>query len=519
MFIAPRTSPFTMSGEANLCADWTERHRPQSAKDLAGNDAARKRISIWLDSWKKGVPDKKGLLLSGPPGIGKTSIVRAIAQDLGWVVVELNASDARNAAAIRKAAGGGSQNFTFGLDGSFDMSGSRKTLILLDEVDHLHGGLREASESKISGSIAERRGESISTKSLKGDTGGKAELLKMLKETKQPIIMTCNEEMGLWGRRNSSWRSARDRFLRQADLIKFRRATTNALTIIAKRVLESENISSDPGAIHRLVSANPGDIRALVRDLQMICEDNCTHIDITAVELQLSRGLRDQQLDLFPGLEEIYKTELASEAGLICRDLEITPRELVAWAAWNNGAVLKGREDLKRAADTCSEADQALHTMYSNMAYRSWYWSGQLAALSMSIVSTSKPDRISLSYPEFMRAGRETWRRASLIGKLSNLSGSSIQSAREELWPSLAAVHEGENSLNPEDYHLSQSLNLNGDEHALLHRLKANLKSTKALVADYDSKRPKNGIPQEEVIDEVAEETPKEIDKGQKTLF
>ncbi|MBT4059401.1 MAG: AAA family ATPase [Euryarchaeota archaeon] len=508
-----------MAEAETVPSDWTERYRPQRASDLEGNEAARKRIQIWLESWKKGTPSKKGLLLAGPPGIGKTSIVRAIAQDLGWVVIELNASDARNAASIRKAAGGGAKNYTFSLDGSFDLGGKRKTLILLDEVDHLHGGLREVSEQRIEGSIAVRRGEDSKLKSLKGDSGGKAELLKMLKTTTQPVIMTCNDEMGLWGRRNSSWKSARDRFLRQAELIKFRRASATAMLKIAKRVLTSENMTSDPGAINRLVQANPGDIRALVRDLQMICEDEITHIDLKSVELQLSRGLRDQQLDLFPGLTELYNCSTAKEASDMSRTLEITPRELIAWASWNNGSVFKGRDDLYRSAVSCSHADQAIHTMYRNNAYRSWYWAGQLSSLSMAISSSSPtPDRISLSYPEFLRRGNEPWRRVSLIGKLSKLSGSSTQAAREELWPPLAAIHEMGDNTDPEDFTISQEIGLDGDEHAMLHGLKSNLKSTKAIVERY------NDSTQNEIVEEVEEPEPEEhvektIDKSQRTLF
>ncbi len=510
-----------MAEAQSIPSDWTERYRPKTADQLEGNEAARKRIKMWLESWKNGTPDKKGLLLVGPPGIGKTSIVRAVGEDFGWVVIELNASDARNAASIRKAAGGGASNYTFGLDGSFDLAGNRKTLILLDEVDHLHGGLRQVSEKRIEGSIAEKRGEDNKISSLKGDSGGKAELLKMLKNTTQPIIMTCNEPMGLWGRRNSNWASARDRFLRQAELIKFRRASSTALQKIAKRVLNSENITSDPGALSRLVNSNPGDIRALVRDLQMICEDGTNHIDLETVETQLSRGLRDQQLDLFPGLEELYKCTSAKDAAEKTRDIEITPRELIAWVSWNNSSVFKGREDLARAAKTCSIADQSLHTMYSNNAYRSWYWSGQLSALSASVSSIHEPTaRFSLSFPPFLRRGTEPWRRKGLIMKLKDLSGCSIQAAREELWPPLAAIHESGNKMDVDDFTISKELKLDGDEHALLHGLRSNLKSTKEIVKRYnESVEVESEIEEKDEFIEQEEENTPIIDKDQKTLF
>ena len=89
-------------------SDWTARHRPVSEVQLEGNETQRRQIRKWLDEWKSGTPSKKSLLLVGPPGVGKTSVARAIAADMGWSVIELNASDARNAAAIRKAATHGS---------------------------------------------------------------------------------------------------------------------------------------------------------------------------------------------------------------------------------------------------------------------------------------------------------------------------------------------------------------------------------------------------------------------------
>ena len=87
-----------------VASDWTERHRPMSERQLEGNEGQRKKIRVWLDQWKEGRPKKPGLLLIEPPGVGKTTVARAVAADMGWQVIELNASDARNAGAIRKAA-------------------------------------------------------------------------------------------------------------------------------------------------------------------------------------------------------------------------------------------------------------------------------------------------------------------------------------------------------------------------------------------------------------------------------
>ena len=169
-------------------SDWTERHRPTSESHLEGNEAQRQKIRKWLDDWKTGVPKNKAILLVGPPGVGKTTVARAIAQDMGWNVIELNASDARNAASIRKAATKGATHRSLFFNPE---DNDKKTLILIDEVDHLSGGLRSVSESRINDAIKVNL-DSSETVQLKGDTGGKAELLKLLSETKQPVILACN---------------------------------------------------------------------------------------------------------------------------------------------------------------------------------------------------------------------------------------------------------------------------------------------------------------------------------------
>ena len=45
-------------------------------------------------------PNRRAALISGPPGIGKTSAARIVCAQLGYEVIEKNASDTRNKAAI-----------------------------------------------------------------------------------------------------------------------------------------------------------------------------------------------------------------------------------------------------------------------------------------------------------------------------------------------------------------------------------------------------------------------------------
>lgn len=73
-----------------------------------------------------GKPEQLLLLISGPPGIGKTTLIKILANQCGYNVIEINASDSRTSKSLFDQIITAMQSQTIGFEGN-----SKPNLILL----------------------------------------------------------------------------------------------------------------------------------------------------------------------------------------------------------------------------------------------------------------------------------------------------------------------------------------------------------------------------------------------------
>ncbi|ACV47871.1 MULTISPECIES: replication factor C large subunit [Halomicrobium] len=373
-------------------ADWTERYRPTTLAEVRGNDKARDALREWAESWED---HREAVILHGAPGIGKTSAAHALANDMEWPTIELNASDSRTKDVIEKVAGEAAKS------GTLTAGGAGRRLVVMDEADNIHGN---------------------------ADRGGARAITSLVKEANQPMILIANEfyEMSN-GLRNA------------CDDIEFRDVGKRSIVPVLRDVLRQEEIAFDDEALTEIAEMNDGDLRGAIKDLQALAEgrDHLAADDVVT-------GERDTTEGIFDYLDLLLKEAGPQEALEASYDVDETPDDLINWIEDNMPKEYAGSE-LTTAYEFLANADRWLGRVRAKQNYSFWRYAGDNMTAGVAAAREgTKGGWTRYGPPSYWsKLGRSKGTRNTrdhIAQQIAAVNGVSMRTARREIMPFLATM-------------------------------------------------------------------------------
>lgn len=220
----------------------TSKYAPTQMSHICGNKAAVEKIQKWLHEWPKhkkydfkkrgadGMGGERAIIISGPPGIGKTTAAHLAAKLEGYDVLESNASDVRSKKLVENGVSDVMNNTSllgyFAGDGKGVDAGKKNIVLIMDEVDGMSSG----------------------------DRGGVGALAKFCKKTEVPLILICNE------RRLPKMKP----FDHVAFDIRFNRPTVDQVRSRIMTICLREGLKLPVNVVDALIEGSNKDIRQII---------------------------------------------------------------------------------------------------------------------------------------------------------------------------------------------------------------------------------------------------------------
>ncbi|KAI0890368.1 uncharacterized protein GGS22DRAFT_194466 [Annulohypoxylon maeteangense] len=259
---------------------WTEKYRARNFMDLVGDDLTNRQVLRWLKRWDPLVfpgaaksrriirrpgakaeaeeekPHRKILMLTGPPGLGKTTLAHVCAKQAGYEVMEINASDDRSRDVVKNRirTSLGTENVKTvqlnKLQDAKQQKVARPVCVVVDEVDGVvtgsgasgEGGFVKALIDLITTGEKNASGQDTSDQ-YSGRRKKKGDDFRQMR----PLILICNDVY------HASLRPLRQSNL--AEIIHVGKPTIDAVVTRLKTVFEKEGIPCEKDAARKLCEA------------------------------------------------------------------------------------------------------------------------------------------------------------------------------------------------------------------------------------------------------------------------
>lgn len=372
---------------------FVEKYAPKNLSDIVGQDQAVKKILQWFKNWK---PGDNALLLHGPTGTGKTTVMEVLAREKSYDLIEMNASDYRSAEDLRAVLGKSVRERSLFKHGK---------IFMVDECDGLAGVQ---------------------------DRGATSEIMKIIKSSQHPIVLTAT--------------NAYDRKLRtlrkQSVLVKFDKIDDGAIRNQLEKICRTEKIKVDNDAIDEIIERADGDLRSAINDLEAVAVGKTKSRGKITLEDVSSLMPRTRTIDIFNGLDKIFSADTIVEARRVLDEVDVDPDTLMWWIEDNITRVYSQPEEIAKAFDALSMADIFKQRILARQNWRFFAYYVDMLTGGVAVAKQgSQKARMRYRYPSMIAIlGRTKKVRREEKEKLAELAKQlhcSARKVREEFLPYL----------------------------------------------------------------------------------
>ncbi|MCD6547401.1 MAG: replication factor C large subunit [Nanoarchaeota archaeon] len=283
-----------------MMASFVEKYSPKRISEIVNQKSAVAKVIQLLNNRRK-----KGIIVYGPPGVGKTCSIHAIANELNYEIIEISSQIIRNKDAVENIVGNAIK-----MGSLFN----KKKLILVDEI------------------------ESMSAK----DRGGIQAIVNLIKKTNVPIIIIA---LDLWNEKLRALRS-------YCEHVEFKKLTSSSIKKRLEYILKNEEIKYEDGVLEVIAKNADGDLRAAINDLEVVCAGK-KEIKVSDIVIEQ----RNPQYDVFKTLQKVFQAESVSEALETIESSNLDIQLLILWFAENIARTFKDKLKIAQAYEFLSKAD------------------------------------------------------------------------------------------------------------------------------------------------------------------